>query len=610
MLHQIGAGVLGPVFRTHDEASDRLVAVKVFRLDITPEQARSLAEEFDRLAKLDLDHPAIVMPLAGGVEGTVAYLAQQYIAGDSVDVAYRHASPSLAELVQFVGALASAVDFAAFAGARHGALHPRDILVTGDRLHVTGFGVAQALERIGLKSPARRPYSAPERLAGAEWGRGADVFAVAAVTYELLFNRRLPGDPSHASEAASAIDGERAALAPVFVRALAPDPAARFPTVLAFAEAFTETVLDLHGPSASTSKAATAVPASEIDIGESPTRAMPPPDDAREFELDLQPGWVPSEFGNAPPSARLSDESGPDAGHTRTRDWTSEEGTAAALPAVVDRDPPAPTPSEDASDQTVSEEETKTLPWAPPDAAELVGVVASTATESARPLWPLIVVFLAGIGIGSVSGYLLASATSPVESTSPSASNSLTRPAEPGIQGTTGPATAETKAPTTVASSAKAPSAKTPSTRTASAKIATSKTTTAPRTANAKPAPASSATTASAATTVATANGKAKTPAATTTTAKSTSKTAAQSTAATQPTFAGFLTVISKPAGASVFIDGRDVGKTPLALGTVTAGSHVVRLELAGYRRWSSSVRVVAGQKERVTASLEVTGTR
>jgi hypothetical protein len=70
------------------------------------------------------------------------------------------------------------------------------------------------------------------------------------------------------------------------------------------------------------------------------------------------------------------------------------------------------------------------------------------------------------------------------------------------------------------------------------------------------------------------------------------------------------LTIISKPAGASVFLDGRDVGKTPLSVPAVTAGSHVVRLELAGYRRWSSSVRIVAGQKERVTASLEVTGTR
>ena len=37
----------------------------------------------------------------------------------------------------------------------------------------------------------------------------------------------------------------------------------------------------------------------------------------------------------------------------------------------------------------------------------------------------------------------------------------------------------------------------------------------------------------------------------------------------------------------------------------VPAGSHALRLELDGYRRWTASVRVVAGERNRVTASLE-----
>ena len=45
VLHQIGVGALGPVFRTYEPTRDRLVAVKVFRLDIVPEQAQALADE-------------------------------------------------------------------------------------------------------------------------------------------------------------------------------------------------------------------------------------------------------------------------------------------------------------------------------------------------------------------------------------------------------------------------------------------------------------------------------------------------------------------------------------------------------------------------------------
>jgi hypothetical protein len=52
-------------------------------------------------------------------------------------------------------------------------------------------------------------------------------------------------------------------------------------------------------------------------------------------------------------------------------------------------------------------------------------------------------------------------------------------------------------------------------------------------------------------------------------------------------------------------MDGKLVGTTPMALPSVPAGSHAIQLEHDGYRRWSSSVRVVANEQNRVTASLE-----
>jgi hypothetical protein len=52
-------------------------------------------------------------------------------------------------------------------------------------------------------------------------------------------------------------------------------------------------------------------------------------------------------------------------------------------------------------------------------------------------------------------------------------------------------------------------------------------------------------------------------------------------------------------------LDGRVVGTTPLSMPEVRIGEHAVRLELDGYARWSSSVRVVADARNRVAASLE-----
>jgi len=74
---------------------------------------------------------------------------------------------------------------------------------------------------------------------------------------------------------------------------------------------------------------------------------------------------------------------------------------------------------------------------------------------------------------------------------------------------------------------------------------------------------------------------------------------------ATNGRFVGDLTVQSRPTGAKVFLDGKLIGMTPLSIPAVRAGEHAVRLEYDGYRRWSSVVRVVANEANRVTASLE-----
>jgi hypothetical protein len=79
----------------------------------------------------------------------------------------------------------------------------------------------------------------------------------------------------------------------------------------------------------------------------------------------------------------------------------------------------------------------------------------------------------------------------------------------------------------------------------------------------------------------------------------------APASAATIERYTGSLVVESLPAGATVFLDNKAVGRTPLALNDVNAGAHVVRLERDGYHRWSRAIRVVATERNRVTASLE-----
>jgi hypothetical protein len=87
-------------------------------------------------------------------------------------------------------------------------------------------------------------------------------------------------------------------------------------------------------------------------------------------------------------------------------------------------------------------------------------------------------------------------------------------------------------------------------------------------------------------------------------------ETARSTAAASQPArgaqaYTGSIYVDSRPQGARVFIDGRSVGVTPVTVPDVRIGSHVVRLELADHRHWSTPTRVASGQEVRVTGSLE-----
>ena len=240
VMHQLGVGVLGPVFRTYDPSEDRLVAVKVFHLDMTPEQARTLVEALEHLVGVGLSHPGLVSPIAAGLEDCVPYLAHEYVAAESLDVAMRHYSPAQGETAMlFIRQIADAIDAAHESGIVHGALHLRDVFVTPDEAHVTGFGVVTALEEIGLAGPIRRPYTAPEVITRRAWGGAADRFSLASIAYELMTGRRAAGTGDQVTErlrsVAAAADEEQ--LQDVFAMALADDPDERYSSAARFVSA-------------------------------------------------------------------------------------------------------------------------------------------------------------------------------------------------------------------------------------------------------------------------------------------------------------------------------------------------------------------------------------
>ena len=244
-MHQIGVGVLGPVFRTYHPDDDRLVALKAFQLDITPEQAGTLAAALNGIVQAGVVHPCLVTPVGAGLSDGVAYLAMEYVVAESLDVATRQYAPeAVGTALPFVVQLAEALDTAHAGGLSHGALHLRDVFVTPELARVTGFGVVSALDRVRVRGPLRRPYTAPEQIAGAEWGPAADRFALAAIAYELLTGKRLAGTGEQVTDRLAEMAGVRdvTSLTRLFAVALADTPGTRPASARQFADELADAV--------------------------------------------------------------------------------------------------------------------------------------------------------------------------------------------------------------------------------------------------------------------------------------------------------------------------------------------------------------------------------
>jgi hypothetical protein len=66
----------------------------------------------------------------------------------------------------------------------------------------------------------------------------------------------------------------------------------------------------------------------------------------------------------------------------------------------------------------------------------------------------------------------------------------------------------------------------------------------------------------------------------------------------------GTLSVSSSPTGADVYMDNQYKGITPVTLSNLPAGTHTVKISLAGYNDYVSNVQIADGQTTQVSAAL------
>ncbi len=194
ILAVLGKGGMGVVFRAHDPALDRVVALKVMlpQMRAVP----SARERFLREAKAAaaLKHSNIVTVFQVGEDRGVPFLAMEFLEGEPLDNRIRSEGRlPLADVLRIGRETAQGLTAAHACGLVHRDIKPANLWLEAPNGHVKAldFGLAQArADQVHLTqqgtivgTPA---YMAPEQAEGKPVDGRCDLFSLGCVLYQMI----------------------------------------------------------------------------------------------------------------------------------------------------------------------------------------------------------------------------------------------------------------------------------------------------------------------------------------------------------------------------------------------------------------------------------------
>jgi serine/threonine-protein kinase len=213
---ELGAGGMATVYLAHDLKHERDVAIKVLHPDLGAALGAErflteirttarlqhphilpLLDSGTVVAKADRGDPAALAELGGGgaQPTTFLYYVMPLVTGETLRARLeRERQLPIADAVRIAREVASALDYAHRHGVIHRDIKPENILLHDGQAMVADFGIALAVQSAGGQrmtqtglSLGTPQYMSPEQAMGEKQiDARSDVYALAAVTYEML----------------------------------------------------------------------------------------------------------------------------------------------------------------------------------------------------------------------------------------------------------------------------------------------------------------------------------------------------------------------------------------------------------------------------------------
>ena len=252
---------MATIYRATDSQLGRDVAVKVLRPEYGRDPDFVARFRMEAQAVASLNSPNIVAVHDFGMDEAGPFIVMDYVDGEDLATLLRRTGPlPPAQSARIAAEVARALAAAHARGIVHRDIKPGNIMLAQDgRVLVTDFGIARAIAEAQTTLPGMTlgsvQYMSPEQARGEQATERSDVYSLGVVLFEMLSGRRPFEGDSAASIAMARLtppvpmpSAYRTGIPPVLEaicrKAMAIDPAERFHSALAMANALDDELAD------------------------------------------------------------------------------------------------------------------------------------------------------------------------------------------------------------------------------------------------------------------------------------------------------------------------------------------------------------------------------